>query len=222
MSASRFNLQPKTVIPWAATLATSGLAAYFAGKSGRRGRQIEQHEKVERHLMHQATHDELTGELNRRGMARLLAEGNQPPRAVLRVDTTRLKEVNDNLGHGRGDEGILATVQVLRESLRPDDIIARTGGDEFHVLLDPKRRRDNGSSSPDEVLVPVIERIGKQTQRLLGREENADLAEVGFDVAVGGAVWQPGMSFEAVDVEADAAMYKVKEAQHAAYGESPR
>jgi diguanylate cyclase (GGDEF)-like protein len=222
MARTNYNLAPKTVIPWAANIALGGVVAYFAGKSRQRGRQIQHHEKVEKHLMYQATHDELTGELNRRGMARLLAESKQSPRAMLRVDTTHLKKVNDTLGHRRGDEAIVATVQVLRESLRPDDVIARTGGDEFHVLLDPERRRDHGSSSPDGVLVPVIERVSKRTQRLLGREENFDLGEVGFDVAVGGAVWEPGMTFEDVDSAADAALYEVKEAQHAAYGTSPR
>lgn len=173
------------------------------------------------HLRKEATRDSLTGLLNRRGLDKVLAN-DRPPRAMLHADSTNLKRVNDALGHDRGDEAIVATARVLQASLRPSDIIARIGGDEFMVLLDAERRRGTEPMTSQELLDAVKSRIGEETASLTAQPENTDLVTAGFNIAVGGAVWQEGMSIEQLRADSDADMYRAKEAQHAASGMGPR
>jgi diguanylate cyclase (GGDEF)-like protein len=89
-----------------------------------------------------ALHDPLTGAMTRlvfcaeltRALSRLPRRPH--PLAVLFVDVDRLKQINDSHGHAAGDELIRQTVQRVRSSIRPSDLIARIGGDEFAILLD--------------------------------------------------------------------------------------
>lgn len=91
-------------------------------------------------LEHQATHDDLTGLINRAELRRLLAE-ELPPRpepaavAILLIDLDRFRVLNDSLGHGAGDQLLLTMADRLRFAVRPGDSIARLGGDEFVVTL---------------------------------------------------------------------------------------
>lgn len=85
--------------------------------------------------------DELTGLLNRRGFfqrayARILylqrQKGAIP--VILAMDMDKLKFINDTYGHAEGDIAISAFARLLRDALREEDIISRTGGDEFIVF----------------------------------------------------------------------------------------
>lgn len=92
-------------------------------------------------LLHDATHDPLTGLLNRslllaelrRELHRARTDGADVQ--VLYLDLDGFKAVNDTLGHGAGDDLLRATAQRLREVLRPGDHLARMGGDEFVAVL---------------------------------------------------------------------------------------
>jgi diguanylate cyclase (GGDEF)-like protein len=90
---------------------------------------------------HEASHDTLTGLLNRRAFSeqfsRALAVSTRSgkPLAVLVLDLNRFKQVNDQLGHHWGDELLAEVGRRLRASLGPDDISARMGGDEFVAVL---------------------------------------------------------------------------------------
>lgn len=90
---------------------------------------------------HDATHDSLTGLLNRRAFSERLRRAldmsaiTGVPAAVLLVDLDRFKEVNDYLGHHRGDALLVDVAARLRTSMREGDVLARLGGDEFAVLL---------------------------------------------------------------------------------------
>lgn len=85
--------------------------------------------------------DMLTGLLNRRAFAelledRLLQAGSGGPRFTLAfIDANRFKEINDEFGHGVGDQVLRAIAARLRSVVRPGDACARLGGDEFCVLL---------------------------------------------------------------------------------------
>jgi len=84
-------------------------------------------------LGHQATHDSLTGLLNRNGFEHALDERLRAgaPTFVMYLDLDRFKPVNDQYGHAAGDEVLIEVARRLRSELRDSDIIARLGGDEF-------------------------------------------------------------------------------------------
>jgi diguanylate cyclase (GGDEF)-like protein len=164
---------------------------------------------------YQATHDGLTGLLNAKGFARQLKR-MQDPMAVLYVDATNLKAVNDRISHKRGDEAIRGTANIITSSLRPNDVAARMGGDEFLVVLNSKGR-DKVRHQPSEVAGSVRSRMIEETQAFLGR--NPDLVEKGFDLAAGVAVWEPGMTIGELEKTAEADMYHVKKQQHETHGQ---
>jgi diguanylate cyclase (GGDEF)-like protein/PAS domain S-box-containing protein len=93
-------------------------------------------------LAHLASHDPLTGLLNRREFERrlsmVLVDGAQPGanHAVLYLDLDQFKLVNDTCGHAAGDELLRQIAVLLRPRLREGDTLARLGGDEFGVLLE--------------------------------------------------------------------------------------
>src|SRR6202044_3093194 len=93
---------------------------------------------LEEQLTYQAFHDPLTGLPNRalfRERVEFALEGRtQRPAHVLFIDLDRFKTVNDSLGHGSGDELLVAVARRLSPTLRGDDTLARLGGDEFAVL----------------------------------------------------------------------------------------
>jgi diguanylate cyclase (GGDEF)-like protein/PAS domain S-box-containing protein len=93
-------------------------------------------------LSYQASHDELTGLINRREFERRLtvamitSRDQQRQHAVLYLDLDQFKVVNDTCGHAAGDELIRQISVLLKQRLRDTDTIARLGGDEFGVLLE--------------------------------------------------------------------------------------
>ena len=92
-------------------------------------------------LVKDATVDDLTGLLNRRGwrmaaereLARAAREGTQV--GVLLLDLDSLKEINDTRGRDEGDRVLVETADRMRAALRAGDVLARLGGDEFGALL---------------------------------------------------------------------------------------
>lgn len=112
----------------------------------------------EQKLLHEATHDPLTGLPNRalfmdRLTAALRSRSENPDNtvSVLFIDLDRFKYVNDSLGHLAGDRLLIDISRRLRECLRPKDSIARLGGDEFTILVE-------GDHNPDEI-TQIADRI---------------------------------------------------------------
>ncbi|NVO24800.1 diguanylate cyclase domain-containing protein [Donghicola mangrovi] len=81
--------------------------------------------------------DALTGLLNRRGLENAVTKLRRHPCdvALVLMDLDRFKAVNDGLGHSAGDQVLRLVADLLRKHTRPDDILARCGGDEFTLLL---------------------------------------------------------------------------------------
>ena len=157
-------------------------------------------------LRQQALHDSLTGLANRAlfrdRLAHTLQRSARSPGsrcAVLFLDLDDFKTINDTLGHGAGDEALIAVSDRLRSVLRGSDLAARLGGDEFGVLL-----RD----LPDERrAIEVAERL------LAALNEPLHLADVFVEAgaSIGIAIDAPSMqSVDDLLGDADIAMYRAK------------
>lgn len=98
--------------------------------------------QLTRQLSHQATHDPLTGLMNRREFERRLARvvasahDSEAAHGLCYLDLDRFKNVNDSCGHVAGDALLRQLAGTLRSELRARDTLARLGGDEFAVLLE--------------------------------------------------------------------------------------
>lgn len=104
-------------------------------------RDINERRQLQTALHHQASHDDLTGLVNRREFQQRLnmlvsSLSTEPgPHALIYIDLDQFKVVNDTCGHIAGDELLRQIGQRLGERIRARDVIARLGGDEFGVLL---------------------------------------------------------------------------------------
>ena len=103
---------------------------------------ISERKRTEAELLHRARTDELTGLENRHSLLDSLANAIKRAKrsnallAALAVDLDNFKEVNDNHGHPAGDIVLKAVAERLRGAVRETDIIARSGGDEFIIILE--------------------------------------------------------------------------------------
>ncbi len=96
---------------------------------------------ITRQMSYQATHDALTGLINRREFERRLAEALESAHAgdahhvLCYIDLDHFKAVNDTSGHQAGDALLREAAKLMREAVRDSDSVARIGGDEFALLL---------------------------------------------------------------------------------------
>jgi diguanylate cyclase (GGDEF)-like protein len=154
-------------------------------------------------LQHLSERDALTGLLNRRAIAPLLArEAGRLRRygesyALLMVDVDHFKTINDCHGHAAGDAALVQLARVLREAAREVDSIARMGGEEFCILL-PHCDQDGAMRLAERVHAAMHEAAWTgATQRLT--------VSVGVAVALA-----PEETPEAVLERADQALYRAK------------
>ena len=154
-----------------------------------------------------ATHDSLTGLANRgllMSAAERVAQEPNSELAVLMVDLDGFKGVNDTAGHRAGDEVLKAVGGRLRASVRDSDVVARTGGDEFVVVMGGP-----GVGEPAHALMHRLRASLSEPVRASGRTY-----QVG--VSIGLAVAPTPTSFSEVLSQADAAMYRTKRERTAA------
>ena len=112
----------------------------LAAENARLRAELQRSRDQVHYLMRQATTDELTGLLNRRGFLQLaeeaLLEARSRGRALtmIYIDVDGLKKLNDERGHEEGDGLLVETAALLQRVFRTTDVVARIGGDEFVVL----------------------------------------------------------------------------------------
>ncbi|MCA1669119.1 MAG: PAS domain S-box protein [Thermomicrobia bacterium] len=117
---------------------------------------VTERQRAEEALRHHALHDALTGLPNRtlfaERLARALARAERDPAyrfAVLYLDFDRFKTINDSLGHLDGDQVLIEGAHRLAHCMRPQDTLARFGGDEFVVLLEELAGPDDSLTVAD-------------------------------------------------------------------------
>jgi diguanylate cyclase (GGDEF)-like protein len=169
-------------------------------------RSMDDQKRIQAELRHRALHDPLTGLANREllidRLDQALARSRRDGRAVavLFLDVDHFKLVNDSLGHGVGDELLIAVAGLLSHHLREVDSAGRLGGDEFVLVLEELSGPAEAIAVAERLLVAVKEPM------LLGGEQVRTSLSVGISVAA------PGSTSSELLAEADAAMYRAKSA----------
>ncbi len=157
-------------------------------------------------LKSQAFSDTLTGLGNRRWLAEIAgteiarARRDGRPLSVVVFDLDHFKRINDDFGHEAGDEVLIAVAETARRVLRPYDLIARLGGEEFGAFLP-------GTDLKDAILIAErlrAEITGLRLDRLEGRPVTASFGIHAADVA--------NEQFKAMLSAADEHLYKAKRA----------
>jgi diguanylate cyclase (GGDEF)-like protein/PAS domain S-box-containing protein len=173
---------------------------------------ITERKVLEERLEHQAYHDTLTDLPNRPLLVNRLAHALDRTQrrwdrqaVVLFMDLDGFKVVNDSLGHEVGDHLLVLVAERLRRCLRPEDTLARFGGDEFVVLLEDVE-------DPSEA-VRVAERIANELKKPFVMDGRSLFASVSIGIAQGDARTKSPLDLLR---DADTAMYRSK-SEHADY-----
>lgn len=162
--------------------------------------------KAEQALLHQASHDSLTGLANRALLLEKILRTNNGKNTVtpnvvglLFIDLDHFKVVNDSLGHAVGDQLLMDVAIRLQEYTQPGDTIARFGGDEFVLLL------GNYVQDVDTIVDAATKFLRAfDAPFQVNNRERLITASAGLVIATG--EWEPGALLR----DADAAMYQAK------------
>jgi diguanylate cyclase (GGDEF)-like protein/PAS domain S-box-containing protein len=167
---------------------------------------VTDRKRMEAELERLALYDSLTGLPNRAlfgdRLDQAIAHRSRTQAiAVYFLDVDRFKRINDSLGHHAGDEVLREVAARVQRLLRPEDTVARFGGDEFTVLC--------------ESIGGVLEAVGvaDRLQREIAQPLRAGGAELRLSASIGIAMAEPGEAVEHSRLveDADAAMYRAKE-----------
>ncbi|WDP89923.1 MAG: diguanylate cyclase [Desulfobacter sp.] len=166
-------------------------------------RDLEQKIKARtRDLERLARRDPLTELLNRRGMTEQMkacferAYRENTVLGILWMDIDWFKEVNDKYGHAAGDEALKTVAGILRAEIRPYDLAARWGGDEFLILMQP---------ADENTLGLMGERICTAVAGHVPDPQSPSLS-----VSIGGCISDPETDLDSLLNKADQALYRAK------------
>jgi diguanylate cyclase (GGDEF)-like protein/PAS domain S-box-containing protein len=175
---------------------------------------------LQQQLVHQATHDVLTGLPNRslfhdrlnQAIARCARGGTLM--AVMYLDIDKFKGINDSLGHDMGDRLLKAFSRRLADCVRTTDTVARLGGDEYAVVLEDLGLRENGARIAEKIVVAMRPEFTLENRVL------AITTSVGMAFYEGGA----DIDQDRLLKQADEALYQAKGAgrnNYKVFGEQP-
>lgn len=156
------------------------------------------------HVSEQVREDQLTGTLNRRGLEDAMerelarAQRRKTPLCVAILDLDNFKKLNDTYGHQAGDEALVHLSNVVKNTLRPTDIVARFGGEEFLVLF---------SDTALQQAVDAMRRLQRELTKRFFLHNNERLL---ITFSAGVAALHPGEAQESLFARADKAMYQAK------------
>lgn len=159
--------------------------------------------KKESELITLASTDSLTGLANRRSFLaalenQLACSNKEQPGALLLLDIDHFKKINDTYGHPAGDEVIRAVTQLIKDSVRRDDVCGRLGGEEFAVLL------PNASLQQAIQLAERIRSRIELAQTVAGQHAIRVTISIGISTLYGADV-------KSAHSSADAALYRAKQ-----------
>jgi diguanylate cyclase (GGDEF)-like protein len=205
-----------TVAGYAAAFVGSVLSTYelfqraeFAmqvarGRNEELQREVAVRKEAEEESRQLALVDPLTGIYNRRGFTALgthvreIARRQQRAVHLLLIDLDRFKRINDTFGHAIGDEALVEFGQILTATFRKSDVVARTGGDEFCVLL----------MEPDEGIQTALARLRQNVDD--SNAAGTRSYRLAFSVGIARAMPDEDESIHALVEMADEAMYEEK------------
>jgi diguanylate cyclase (GGDEF)-like protein len=165
---------------------------------------ITERRNAEAKISHLARYDELTALPNRVNfrdeIERLLAVPHDAEQlsALLFIDLDQFKQVNDTLGHPCGDQLLCAVADRLRNMLRPEDFVARFGGDEFVVFQQNIKSNEEAAGLARR----IVDRLSERYQI------DNHLVEIGASVGI--AITSPDISADTLLKNADMALYRAK------------
>ena len=148
-----------------------------------------------------ASTDPLTGALNRRAMAYAVnaAPTAGVPSTLLLADIDLFKRINDSFGHEAGDRVLVQVVHTIATCVRPKDLVARWGGEEFLICV----------AGDAQQTANIAERIRASVEALQIVDHGRPLS---VSLTIGCATRQPGETVEHCVARADAALYRGKQA----------
>jgi diguanylate cyclase len=168
------------------------------------------------HNRHLALHDHLTGLPNRRlyqdrlALALERARRSESQAALLVVDLDRFKQVNDSMGHHVGDLVLQQVANLFSARVRRSDTIARTGGDEFSIILEEPTSREDAL------------RVGLSLEQILNEPIQVGERKVRVGASVGIAIFpEDAPNMEQLCIAADLRMYGAKNVGGSAVGQMP-
>jgi diguanylate cyclase (GGDEF)-like protein len=170
--------------------------------------EVLEREQTQDRLAYEASHDELTQLPNRKLFLQHLQKllhtnlDTPAPFAVLLLDCDRFKLINDSFGHWVGDELLKVVAAILKDCVRPSDVIARFGGDEFTILL------SNINGVEDAIV--VSERIRQRFAQALHVEQHQLFTNASIGIVVCDANYANYSNPDAILRDADIAMYQAK------------
>jgi len=149
-------------------------------------------------------HDQLTGALNRHGLEEVFqkeaarTQRRRTPLSIAILDIDNFKKLNDSLGHDAGDAALVHLITVIKNTMRPTDLVARFGGEEFVIIL------------PDTALDEATHALQRLQRELTKHYFMHDNQKLLITFSAGVTEYQAGEEQAQAIKRADSAMYEAK------------